>query len=270
MVQKISRKPGNTKLISIVITAYNIEEYIGEAIESAIRQTYENIEIIIVNDCSSDKTPEIISQFDDDRIKVITNVSNKGIGYSKYIGGVNSTGDYIMFLDGDDYIDSNIIMEYVKAIEENPDTNLIGSNVYKENVSGKLTDNYFTCMNSLMMSRKLFEDCDYSQMRYMEELDNEGRIKKYAVNPIHINKILYHYRKHDKSATRQRIYGRSRICNAITILKNFEDCPDYGRKWALKIMENEITKMDITKCPEYKIEWAQIRQFIDENKEKYN
>ena len=67
------------------------------------------MEIIVVNDCSTDDTLEIINSFNDDRIKIINNAENVGAGMSRRIGTKAAIGDYTTFLDGDDYIDTNCI-----------------------------------------------------------------------------------------------------------------------------------------------------------------
>lgn len=100
-------------LVSIIIPVYNSEMYIEECIRSVISQTYKNIEIIIVNDGSIDKSEEIIKNLmnEDNRIKYITQ-ENSGPSKSRNNGIDNSNGDYIFFVDSDDTVDNNYI-EYM-------------------------------------------------------------------------------------------------------------------------------------------------------------
>ena len=88
---------------SIIIPAYNAQSYIERAIESALRQTYDDIEIIIINDGSTDKTGEIIEEYSQKHtnIKVIS-TDNGGVSRARNIGIDNSSGEYIVFLDADD------------------------------------------------------------------------------------------------------------------------------------------------------------------------
>lgn len=90
--------------VSVVIPAYNAEKFLTEAVDSVIKQTYSNWEIIIVNDCSSDGTREIIQGLmnSDDRIKAIDNFENFGVSYTRNIGVEMAKGRYICFLDSDD------------------------------------------------------------------------------------------------------------------------------------------------------------------------
>jgi len=85
--------------ISIIVPVYNEEKTIGDCLKSIIEQTYENIEIVIVFKPSNDKTLEIINSFNDERIKIITQVANDGPGGARNLGVVNATGDYIGFIE---------------------------------------------------------------------------------------------------------------------------------------------------------------------------
>ena len=101
--------------ISIIIPIYNVEDYLVECLESIINQTYKNLEIICVNDGSTDKSLMVIKEYEkkDKRIKVISH-SNKGVSAPKNAGMKIATGDYITFVDPDDLIDLNV---YEKCIE---------------------------------------------------------------------------------------------------------------------------------------------------------
>lgn len=116
-------------LVSIIIPAFNIEEYIGRCLNSCLSQTYYNIEIIVVNDGSTDKTKDIIEDYltQDPRI-ISINKQNEGVNLARKIGVENAKGEYIFFLDGDDVITSNAIeMLIVSANENNAD--IIAGNV---------------------------------------------------------------------------------------------------------------------------------------------
>lgn len=95
--------------ISVIVPAYNIESYVEKAVESICVQTYRNLEIILVNDGSSDSTPELLDKLakKDNRIKVI-NKENGGVTRARLCGVEAATGEWIGFVDGDDYIDSQM------------------------------------------------------------------------------------------------------------------------------------------------------------------
>ena len=91
-------------LISVIIPVYNNENYIDKCLDSIIKQTYHNIEIIVINDCSTDNVEEIIMKYKniDDRIIYLKNNQNIGVGATRNIGISISKGKYIYFLDSDD------------------------------------------------------------------------------------------------------------------------------------------------------------------------
>ncbi len=108
--------------ISIVIACYNVSKYIETCLNSILKQTYKNIEIIVVNDCSTDDTLKILKKYKTNytNINIIDSKKNYGLGKSRNLGMNKTTGKYIMFLDSDDYIEKNAIeLLHNKAVKEN-------------------------------------------------------------------------------------------------------------------------------------------------------
>lgn len=106
--------------ISIIVPIYNTDKYLAECIESIINQTYKNLEIILINDGSSDKSLEICNYFKEkDRRIVVINQVNMGVAYSRNIGIKNATGDYIAFVDSDDKIKPNMFQKLIEISKKN-------------------------------------------------------------------------------------------------------------------------------------------------------
>lgn len=97
--------------ISIVVAVYNAEKTLKKCVDSLLNQTYNNIEIILVNDCSKDNSLDICNEYSkvNDNVKVISNERNSGVSNTRNNGIDNSTGEYICFVDSDDYVESNYI-----------------------------------------------------------------------------------------------------------------------------------------------------------------
>lgn len=117
--------------VSVVIPIYNVEDYLEECLCSVINQTFENIEVILVNDGSTDRSLEIILSFSkkDRRIKIYNQI-NKGVSAARNSGIALTTGEYILFVDGDDIIIHNAIEElYHYAVGTNADL-VIGNVLY--------------------------------------------------------------------------------------------------------------------------------------------
>ena len=109
-----------TPKVSIVIPAYNVEKYIEECLASLLKQTYKNFEVIIVNDGSTDLTPEIANVFNhcDNRFNLISQ-KNSGLSASRNRGIEMAKGEYICFIDSDDWVDENYLENLLNAIEKN-------------------------------------------------------------------------------------------------------------------------------------------------------
>lgn len=106
--------------ISIIIPVYNSEKYIGKCLDSILNQTYKNIELICINDGSKDNSLSILREYEkkDDRI-IVFDQKNKGIAETRNRGIDYSSGDYLMFVDNDDYVDNYYIENYVKNLGNN-------------------------------------------------------------------------------------------------------------------------------------------------------
>lgn len=119
-------------MVSIIIPCYNAEKTIKRCLESVISQTYKNIEIVIINDGSIDKTDSIIKKYiNDNRIKYY-NRSNHGIGKTRNFGIKEATGEYITFLDSDDYLPNDAIDNLYKLAQKNK-LDLVVSDYYVDN-----------------------------------------------------------------------------------------------------------------------------------------
>ncbi len=125
------RKP----LVSVIIPTYNRAEYISEAIESVLKQTYTNFELIIINDGSTDETQNIIEEYakKDKRIKIFKNEVNKNTVYSRNKGISHAKGKYIAWLDDDDVYMENKLEAQVEFMEKNQDIVLSGTDISLKN-----------------------------------------------------------------------------------------------------------------------------------------
>ena len=126
------------KKLSIIVPVYNSDKYIARCIESIINQKYENIELILIDDGSKDNSLEIMKHYKDldKRIFVYSN-TNHGVSYTRNYGLEKATGEYITFVDSDDYIDKDMYNEMIKALEKEKTDMVICSykKVIEENIS---------------------------------------------------------------------------------------------------------------------------------------
>ncbi len=208
-------------LISVIVPAYNVEKFIGKCLESILAQTYENFELIVVDDGSNDYTSDIIEIFakQDKRIKLIRQ-ENKGVSSARNLGLDIAQGAYIMFVDADDYIEPNTLEDAYKKINQtNSDILLFNHDTTFYKKHQKYTNHplkvfnfegYFEDAPSELFDKlpsvwgKLFKN-NKKLPKFNENLkkseDYAFMFEYYLQNPkiIVSNKIHYHYLQHQKS-----------------------------------------------------------------------
>lgn len=110
--------------VSVIIPTYNMAKYLGEAVKGILDQTYQNLEVIVVNDASTDHTDQVMQQFDDPRIKYIVHPENLYAAAARNTGIRASEGGLIAFVDADDKIHPEKLATQVDFLERNPDIGL--------------------------------------------------------------------------------------------------------------------------------------------------
>ncbi len=130
----------NEKLVSIIIPAYNVEKYIDECVSSILAQTYRNIEIIVVDDGSTDSTWRHIQNFVslDSRVKGFHR-TNSGVSTTRNFAIEQASGDYISFVDGDDYVSNDMVATMVDTIERDS-SDWVNCQYHRTDDSGNLLE----------------------------------------------------------------------------------------------------------------------------------
>ena len=217
--------------ISVIIPAYNAASYIEECINSVISQTKKEIEIIIINDGSKDKTLDVINKFKDKRIKLFT-TKNNGIGKTRNFGLKKAKGKYIFFLDSDDYIPENALENlYKKAIKEKAD--IVVGNMYRLYDNNRLIEEEINFPEGNLKNNKtqlfkiplgpcvkLFKKSiltvDFSEEYKYEDVPFTANAIKNSKKTIKCDDYIYYYRIHDNSETTSM---DKRVFDILEILK---------------------------------------------------
>lgn len=110
----------NNPKISVILPTFNVGQHIARALESLKKQSFQNFEVIIVDDCGHDNSIEVAEGYakNDERIKIIKNPKNLGTYHARRVGVEHSLGDYIVFLDPDDELDSDVLLQIQLKIDE--------------------------------------------------------------------------------------------------------------------------------------------------------
>ena len=205
----------NKSLISIILPVYNGEKYLSQSIESCLNQTYKNIELIIVNDCSTDTTLQIATYYadKDDRVKIVNNKQNKKLPASLNIGHRNTKGDFITWTSDDNLYELNAIEElYATIINKKADIvysdfiliDDLGNEIREVKLLGFENMIFGNYIGSCFLYKKEVFDKNkgYNEDLFLvEDYDFWLRAilhsKYYQIK----NKVLYRYRKHGQSLT---------------------------------------------------------------------
>ncbi len=208
-----------SKKISIVLPTYNGELFLAKSIDSVLNQTYKNIELIIVDDCSTDSTPEILNSYlkKDPRIKVIRNEKNKKLPASLNVGFSNASGDYYTWTSDDNEYYPEALEKMINFLENNSEYGMVyaicdlnqkatcGTSVWGEMpATPENLLNFSTCGACFLYRKEVAQNIGkYDETKFLaEDHDYWLRIRlKYKI--ANITEHLYLYRLHQKSLTKK-------------------------------------------------------------------
>lgn len=232
--------------ISVIIPVYNVEQYLEKCLDSILNQTYKNIEIILVNDGSIDKSGVICDEYSRkyNNIKVF-HKENGGVSSARNLGIDNATGQYLAFVDPDDYIDPNMYEILVKKIVETNSDIAMCSFVYVKENENIVEDNsdetlvfdkeevlrrYYTAIkpfNASFLCNKLFKKELFKEVRLDTELiiqeDTEVLIRIFNKIKlvVYVGIPLYSYLIRSGAATEGEI-SKGKVTTDISLLKIYE------------------------------------------------
>jgi glycosyltransferase involved in cell wall biosynthesis len=218
----------NNPLVSVIVPCYNLGVYIGEAIGSVLNQPYENVEVIIVNDGSTDDTERILNEIKHSKVQVI-HTRNQGLSAARNTGILNSKGKYILPLDADDKISDSYITEAVSVLENDNQLGIVyGGSCYFGDLEGSQQLETFDMERMIFYNQiycsAFFRRSDYDKtngydtgMIYgWEDWEFWLSILKMGRKVHFIDKPCFYYRIRNGSMVRnmtdeQRVYLRRRI-----------------------------------------------------------
>lgn len=232
----------NNIFVSIIVPVYNVEQYLRESVESIICQINEDWELILVDDGSPDRCPQICDKYaeNDSRIKVI-HQKNQGVAVARNTGLDVAQGEWIWFVDSDDWIAEDSIEVLEKSLSINSYDLVMFEYVRwtdgKSVKNSTLIDNAkcyndFLCRNICFHNqRMLFRNDIIRQnklrftegIRLAEDLEFQYKYEMLCQHPIAISDALYHYRIHDGSITHKESYRRHAVEDITKVLGNLLD-----------------------------------------------
>lgn len=226
--------------ISIIITAHNYGKYLSSAIDSALNQHYDNFEVIVINDGSTDNTLQILKKYENNPKISIFNLKGVGLASASNYGIQKSRGEYVIRLDADDYFDENILLIESNVLDRKPEIGMVYPDYYVINQYGyiiehlrlpKVNDEIKLLDRSPLAAGAMYRRSCYDaiggyneNLKYQEDYDFWIRfIDKF--NVYNINLPLMYYRRHDKSMSTNespRMTARRQVKNHFAKKKGFK------------------------------------------------
>lgn len=236
--------------VSVVIPSYNRAHLIGESIQSVLDQTYQDFELIVVDDGSSDNTEDVVRGFNDSRISY-TYQDNKGISAARNAGIRKARGRYFAFLDSDDFWFRELLDLEVPILEENPNVGLVYAKAQAIDVDGELKGQIsgalqkypgqtlksalygnFVCIQTAIMRRECFDRVGLFDETLKARVDYDLWIRMAKhYHFAYLNKVLAHFRIHTGGYTHSKSEHFADVCaGRIRVLdKAFSD-PDLSHE----------------------------------------
>jgi glycosyltransferase involved in cell wall biosynthesis len=207
--------------ISVIIPVFNTEKYLQRCLDSVLAQTFTNFELVLVDDCSTDRSPAICDEYarKNTNIKVIHNAQNQGSSKARKTGLDVSTGDYVLFVDSDDWIENDMLEAmYNKATSEN--LNIVCCDLYlykidgmkykKQKISGSdkisilkqlLTNSVLHNLCNKLVSKDIYKRVIFPDFSNGEDWVIIVQAVYYAERIGFLSKALYHYCLNSESIT---------------------------------------------------------------------
>ena len=228
-------------MVSIVTTCYNVSSYIAETINSILNQSYTDFELIIVDDCSTDNSMDIVRQFNDERIRIVSHSSNQGAGQARKTGIEFANGDYICLIDGDDTISKDYLKILVEtAVDTNADivAAKVESSKYRpiyhmnDKVYSTLNEKYYfykdepiKFINNKLIKKDLWNLVPYCTRRFLEDGPTYIKLLYYArkitVTPIQSD-CIYYYRTREDSLINAANGAKTLLFTALFFIDGYE------------------------------------------------
>lgn len=270
--------------VSIVMTAYNVSQYIGQAIESCLNQTYKDIELVVVEDCSTDNTKEIVQSYadKDDRLKLVCHDQNLGAGWGRRTGIEESTGEYFITVDGDDWLDETFIESLVNTAK-NTNADIVSGGITIERGQGywektcygnlittgddkviKFWGEKVVFMNNKLIRKTLHDFQPYCTRRFIEDTPTIIPMLWKANIVAYTEDTGYHYRMQHDSLTHQASKFKYALFRALCCHDIIQFFNQHDKAMLDKIPMQATLQQQIDIIREIKPHDSEIFQYMNE------
>lgn len=216
--------------ISVITTVYNVGQYIEKTIESMLSQSFKDWEMLLVNDCTQDDSVEKIMKYDDPRLVLINNEVNVGAGKARQVGIDNAKGEFILFLDGDDWLSEACLEKlYNTAIEKDADIvncwvkEIDDYGLINPLIKADAKERFTTYLGNKLIRKSLFNLTHYSPLRLYEDINTLFRLLELTDKVVKINYVGYNYNVRPNSLTTKPYqHHKWLVYNTLAIMENVD------------------------------------------------
>lgn len=265
--------------VSVIVPVYNTEKYLKNCIDSLLKQNFDDYEIIVINDLSPGNAEEIIKSYNDKKIVYIKNKTNKGIGYNRNLGIKKAKGEYVCFIDSDDYVKEDFISKMYNYSKENNldlcvcdyvNVDEEGNKLKEFNLSDFCITNYeennkILCEINLAPWNKLYKKdmlvknkIEFSETLKYEDLSFVALSIKNSKKIGKINEQLNYYTIHNNSETTTRDKRVFDIFKQLDIVRNEYKSGKYLDELTVSVLLNYTIQQ------RYQIDKDTQSKFIDD------
>lgn len=211
--------------VSVIVPVYNVKEYLSQCLDSILNQNFDDYEIICINDCTPDDSQAVLDEYKakfSEKIKIIINERNLGLGLTRNRGIESAAGEYIMFIDSDDYIKNDYIQKYYECATKTKVDAVIGGYIRVSNgkeIVHSISDNIWATLTYGISCAKMYK------REFL--LKNNLRFKTYKCGEdVHFNACAFCCDMTYEVLSYEGYYyldnGQS-ITNTMNYMKNHED-----------------------------------------------
>ena len=262
--------------ISVIVPAYNVEKYIEKTLRSIMTQSLKEIEIIVINDGSKDKTLEVIKKLSvEDKRIIIVDKNNEGVSVARNEGILLSKGEYLSFIDGDDWIENLFLEDNYNYAKKN-ELDMVISDIFIDYKRRKVSKYHKEFQSNKIISGQEYINLYYNgqilrgicnkiikkeifiennlffleKMKSGEDMNLTIKLGYICSKIGKMNKAYYHYIQYSQSVTKQKTSDK-----LYTFLESFNDIRSFIKRIDPKLLEREEKKI-------YKYEIGSIQSFV--------
>lgn len=275
-----------TPEISVIVTAYNVERYITRCLESILSQDFTDSEVIVVLDKPTDSTEDIVRSIaeKDKRVRILANSENAGAGLSRRYGIAEARGEYIMLVDGDDWLRRGALRK-LRDESIRKDADIVSGHIFVTDDGGQVISELrvppathtghskvlylwrgkpYWFINCKLIRRSVFQKMQYCHRRYIEDSPSLLKMLYFANKVVYLDDFSYYYRMNPSSLTHTCTEMKHFIFHALAWLDMIDFLSEHDAELLRKFHPERFCAMMQSKLEKINFTAQDIEPYRDE------